>query len=102
MMIPKSAPLDQQEARKEIVAALTCVTSEEGMPQVSRHYGFRVEITKAVKQKCFNDGTGDTLDAILCAVQTAWTWSQRATNFGIPRECDLLEGWIPDPALLTL
>jgi len=45
------------------------------------------------------DGSGDQLDSLLCAVQAVWAYAQRARNFGIPMDCDPLEGWIVDPLL---
>jgi hypothetical protein len=41
------------------------------------------------------DPSGDKLDAVLCAVQTAWACSQ--ADYGIPAECLPAEGWIVDP-----
>jgi hypothetical protein len=43
------------------------------------------------------DPSGDSLDALLCAVQAAWSWTQRASNYGAPEGSDALEGWIADP-----
>ena len=45
------------------------------------------------------DGSGDALDALLCAIQAGWAYSQPNQHFGIPADCDLLEGWIVDPGL---
>jgi hypothetical protein len=44
-----------------------------------------------------DDPTGDQIDALLCAVQASWAWTQRSNGFGAPVECDDLEGWIADP-----
>jgi hypothetical protein len=51
-------------------------------------------------QSCIEDGTGDTLDAVLCAMQAGWAHRKRAENHGTPPGIDLLEGWITDPSLL--
>ena len=40
------------------------------------------------------DGSGDRLDAVLCALQAAQCWRLRGKNFGLPAELDPLEGWI--------
>jgi hypothetical protein len=47
------------------------------------------------------DPSGDELDALLCAVQAAWSWTKREENYGAPRSFDSLEGWIADPSLCT-
>ena len=43
-----------------------------------------------------DDPTGDRLDALLCAVQAAWAWRNRARLFEASR-IDPREGWIADP-----
>jgi hypothetical protein len=40
-----------------------------------------------------DDGSGDLLDAVLCALLAAWAWQRRAERFGLP-DFDPLEGWI--------
>lgn len=66
-----------------------------------RDFGFRVSIPAALKAAAVADGSGDVLDAILCAVQAAWSQRMADPPNGIPPECDLLEGWIVDPGLLA-
>ena len=45
-----------------------------------------------------DDLTGDSLDALLCAIQAAWAWRNRRQLFGLPRAgIDPCEGWIADP-----
>lgn len=56
-------------------------------------YGFRVVAPPSLA----DDPTGDHLDALLCAIQAGWSWTQRQNGFGAPRDCDPLEGWIADP-----
>jgi hypothetical protein len=63
------------------------------------HYGCGVELTDALADACVQDGRGDRLDAVLCAVQAAWAYLQREHNYGIPGECDRNEGWIVDPSM---
>lgn len=48
------------------------------------------------------DFTGDSLDAVFCAIQAAWAYSQREANFGIPptgeaHAPEAQEGWITVP-----
>ena len=40
------------------------------------------------------DGTGDTLDCVLCLVQAAWAWMRRDAGYGLPLHIDPVEGWI--------
>ena len=59
-------------------------------------YGFKLELHPTVTTASLADKSGDTLDAALCAVQAAW--ASTVPNFGIPLDCDPLEGWIVDPS----
>ncbi len=59
-------------------------------------YGLRVRPSH-LDEACIKDPTGDTLDALLACVQAAW--ASRQGNWGIPRDVDVLEGWIVDPTL---
>lgn len=60
------------------------------------HYGLQVSAPIDLA----DDPGGDALDALLCAIQAAWAWTQRDARFGAPEPCDRLEGWIADPALV--
>jgi hypothetical protein len=53
-----------------------------------------VEISKQLRQKLIEDASGDSLDAVICAVQAAWGWRRRRRNFGLPARVDPVEGWI--------
>jgi hypothetical protein len=57
-------------------------------------YGLRVVADPSLA----DDPSGDQLDALLCAIQAAWGWTQRGNRFGVPLNIDTLEGWIADPA----
>ena len=65
------------------------------------HYGFSIKLTDELSTQLIEDPTGDNLDALLCAIQAGWSYEQREHAYGIPANCDLLEGWIVDPDLLT-
>ncbi|MBK1724742.1 DUF429 domain-containing protein [Thiocystis violacea] len=56
-------------------------------------YGIRVQAPLSLA----DDPMGDALDALLCAIQAAWAWTQRAADDGQPTSLDPLEGWIADP-----
>jgi hypothetical protein len=71
-------------ARRAIVDAL-----EEGAHKL----GFPLRFASAtLRQGVLADGTGDCLDAVLCAVQVAW--ASRRRNLGLPRAIAPCEGWI--------
>ncbi|MGC8834636.1 MAG: DUF429 domain-containing protein [Armatimonadota bacterium] len=89
----KSNPSDRAGVRRRIAEALL-----GGL--VERTYGLRVEMEEKLTDQCLADEAGDTLDAVLCAVQAAWAYSKREFGWGIPPWCDPVEGWIADPALL--
>lgn len=79
---------EHREARAEIWSRLT---GAEGKAM----YGFSVDAPKQL----IDDPGADDLDALLCAVQAAWGWNRRQSNFGAPSGLDKLEGWISDPAV---
>jgi len=91
--IRKQTPA-KQSAREEIVRGLHS-------NEARAHFGFDVHFNAEATNTFIRDGPGDQFDAMLCAVQTAWAYSQREKNYGIPVDCDPLEGWIVDP-LMTL
>lgn len=63
--------------------------------ELKKKFGFRVKAEKTLAE----DPTGDSLDALLCAMQAAWAWTQRENNYGAPTGTDPLEGWIAHPGL---
>lgn len=63
--------------------------------KLEARYGLRVEAARNLA----DDPTGDQLDALLCAIQAAWTWTMRESHYGAPGDADDLEGWIADPSL---
>jgi len=64
-------------------------------------YGITLELPSKMADIFIQDPTGDSLDALLCAIQAAWTYAQRDHNFGIPTDCNKDEGWIVDPLSRT-
>ncbi len=46
-----------------------------------------------LRDRLLDDGSGDLLDAVLCALLAAWAWQRRDRDFGLPPH-DGLEGWI--------
>ena len=69
-------------ARKDIIHALEMTVP--GYP--------RLRITHAQRDNLAADASGDSVDAVMCAVQAAWGTLQ-PKHYGLP-EFDPLEGWI--------
>lgn len=78
------------QTRARIVSGLA------GSPFKSR-YGFTVVMSAEIQKVCIEDASGDSVDAVLAAVQAAWALARKDEGYGIPQNCDLLEGWIVDP-----
>ena len=57
-------------------------------------FGLRADLPIALAEAAVDDATGDTLDAIACAVQAAWGAARVSENYGLPRAVDPVEGWI--------
>lgn len=89
---PRKQTLQQAQNRRTIISALHDETFTSA-------YGLRVMLAPAVTELAAGDPSGDYLDAAICALQAAWSWSQREQNWGFPPETDRLEGWIADPML---
>lgn len=69
--------------------------------ELPARYGISLEVGPQVCRMCAEDDTGDTLDAVLCAVQAAWSVRQGGPNYGVPVWGDPNEGWIADPVTLA-
>lgn len=83
----KAKQTDEQfQARVELLQALV---------QGACYARFGIQL--AAPASLARDPTGDTLDALLCAIQAAWAFTQRDAGFGMPQNTDPLEGWIADP-----
>jgi len=76
---------ERKAGRKRIVAAL----ETGGLAWLPR-----LALPAKLKRACLDDASGDSLDAVLCALQAAWGWQRRSRNFGLPPGLDPLEGWI--------
>ncbi len=79
---------EQAQARRDILVAL-----RNGI--LSSTHGIFVDAPDSL---CEDPGA-DRLDALLCAVQAAWSWRRRFDGFGGPADGDPNEGWIAEPAL---
>lgn len=72
-----------RKARRDILRALHAGTNP---------LAIKVRMPDAIRDRALADGTGDILDAVLCATQAAW--ASREPRFGIPEDVCLCEGWI--------
>jgi hypothetical protein len=71
----------RRAARRRIVAALS------------------FEAPARLKRSLIEDASGDSLDALLCAIQAARAWRRRRANYGLPQNVDPVEGWIAGAAI---
>jgi len=72
-------------ARTTLVEALVSASAALG--------GIPVRLSQNLRANCITDGSGDTLDAVICALQAAQS-VVAGTSFAIPLAADPLEGWI--------
>jgi hypothetical protein len=56
--------------------------------------GVHVKCNDKLKSDIVADGSGDLLDAVICATQAAWAWTRRRSNYGLPADAPPGEGWI--------
>ncbi len=88
----KKQTLEQRNARRDIVDALCS-------DRVQSAYGMRVRLDDEMADRFVQEPMGDSLDAMLCAIQAAWAYLQRDTGYGIPDGHEV-EGWIVDASVL--
>ncbi len=75
-------------ARKDLITAL-----ENGHTRLQ----LRLKLSNAQRDTLIADASGDSLDATLCMLQAAWALVQHEAGdmrYGMPAQCDVLEGWI--------
>jgi hypothetical protein len=91
----KQQTSEKQSAREEILRGLRSSDAK-------RYFGFAIHFGGEDANLFVQDSSGDQLDALLCAIQAGWAYSKHDQNFGIPGDCDPLEGWIVDPLLASI
>ena len=74
----------RRQIRVEIMRAL----------KAGRPLGISIMLFRALEKRIVDDGSGDLLDAVICAVQAAWGWRRRGANYGLPADAPAGEGWI--------
>jgi len=82
---PAKQTLQRRMHREELVQAL-----ERGATTL----GLQLRLTDAQREALALDGSGDSLDAVVCLVQAAWASVRGWPLFGLPADMDRLEGWI--------
>ena len=85
----KSDIARQQNSDRGAVRAQILASLQAGQP-----LGVHVQLAEGLKNRVLEDGSGDRLDAIICAVQAHWGWMRKSANYGLPANLDPLEGWI--------
>jgi hypothetical protein len=83
------------EARLDIVHALeagACPVLAVAGTQAGDLPSLRVAMTSTLRDRVIDDGSGDLLDAVLCAAMAAH--AARLPGYGIPADVDPIEGWI--------
>jgi len=74
---------ERRMARQKIVAALC--GGKAGLP-------VRLQLSTYWRRRFIDDGSGDLMDAAICALQAAT--AVRLPDYGFPADLDTLEGWI--------
>ncbi len=77
----------QTDARRAVRQAML-----EALQNGEHCLGLRLD-AGAHRQALIDDGSGDLLDAVFCAMLAAWAWQRRDAQYGLPA-FDALEGWI--------
>lgn len=83
---------ERRAARQTILSALIAGSAALNV---------RLSISDDWMNRCLDDGSGDLMDAVICALQAAH--ALRLPGYGLPKDLDPLEGWIasvPAPDLL--
>lgn len=57
-------------------------------------WGVRVDPALGIAELAIEDGTGDALDAIACAMLAGWAAARAESGYGMPADVDPQEGWI--------
>ncbi len=89
----KKQTLEQRAARQRIVDGIRSQRLQEV-------YNVKLELCATMADRLVQEPMGDELDAVLCAIQAAWAYTQRGHGYGILPNCDAVEGWIVDPRML--
>jgi predicted RNase H-like nuclease len=86
----KSKQASQRDHRRQIVEK--CQS-----PGQLRDYDMSLRFSAELESCLIEDSTGDSLDAVLCAIQAAAYWLQPSEPCTNLAEANATEGWIVDP-----
>jgi hypothetical protein len=79
----------QTAARRDARASLV-----DALERGAHPLGVRALLPRSVRDDAIRDATGDTFDAIACAVQAAWGAQRAGDDYGLPQRARAFEGWI--------
>jgi hypothetical protein len=65
-----------------------------GLVEGAHRWRMRVDPALGLAEAAIDDGSGDTLDAIACAMLAAWAAAHAESGYGLPDAVDPIEGWI--------
>ena len=85
----KSDTRSEHTAARALIRRAILRSLKAGQP-----LGIRVALEPALARALVADGSGDLLDAAICAVQAACSWTRRRQNYGLPVDAPAGEGWI--------
>ena len=77
--------LAREDARRQLVSAL----SKQNVAA-----NITLKASRTLKQQMIADASGDSLDAVICALQAAMGVIKGAPMYGMPNDVDPIEGWI--------
>jgi hypothetical protein len=80
---PAKQTIERRTARRKIITALC--GGQAGLP-------VRLQLTDHWRRRLIDDGSGDLMDAAICALQAATAVT--LPDYGFPADLDTLEGWI--------
>jgi hypothetical protein len=94
---PYKSDTKSKQSRERLTARAEIVDNLERLAR--DYYQISLMIDNEIRTQCLSDASGDTLDAVLAAIITAW--AARTPNYRIPANADPREGWIVDPLTLA-
>lgn len=62
--------------------------------KAGKPHGIKVKLAAPVERRMADDPSGDSIDAVICALQASWGQQCGAPRYGLPSGVDSIEGWI--------